>query len=75
VTGPVIVVVLAADHPARDEWVDDRARDEGAVPVSDATYRGRWRLPVPERTLVHVFADDATAEQLAADGLERDDDA
>jgi hypothetical protein len=67
------VVVLAADHPDRDAWVDDQARQAPAsvVEVSDATYQGVWRLPVPERTAVHLFADPGDVDKLTEIGLER----
>jgi hypothetical protein len=68
------VVVLAKDHPERDGWVDDQARTAppgDLVPISDETYQGRWRLPLPERTLVHVFAETGDVPDLERAGLER----
>lgn len=68
------MVVAAAEHRQRDGWVDDQARTAppgDLVEVSDETYRGLWRIPTPERTLVHVFADQVDAPALLRAGLEQ----
>ena len=55
-----LVVVLATDHPERDEWVDQQARAEaGGDP---GPYQGTLRIP-PDGALVHAFGD---AQMVAA---------
>jgi hypothetical protein len=68
------VVVLAVEHPERDEWVDDQARSAppgNLVPINDETYQGVWILPTPERPRVHLFALPEDIDRLFASGLER----
>jgi hypothetical protein len=68
------VIVLATEHPERDEWVDEQARSAPPghpVPISDETYQGVWIWPTPERPRVHLFAMPEDVDQLFADGGER----
>lgn len=68
------IAVLAVDHPERDEWVDEQARAAapgGLTEVCDRTYRGVWRLPSPERTPVHLFAEPDAVPVLLANDLRR----
>ncbi len=72
--GVPYVVVLADEHPDRDEWVDEHARAApGAlVEIGDETYQGLCRLPTPERPLVHLFADKGDVPALIEHGLTRE---
>jgi hypothetical protein len=60
---PALVLVLATDHPERDEWVNERAAEEarkGGFPL--APYQGTVDLPFPSGARVHLFAVDEDAE-------------
>jgi hypothetical protein len=54
----LVVLVQADEHPERDEWVDDRAREAQRVvqlvAVDAGHYRGVWVTPMGSP--VHVFA-------------------
>jgi hypothetical protein len=73
----VIHVALVSAYPTEAEaraaladpanYAPEYARHE----ASDAPYLGVWRMPLPEQTRVHVFAD-ITAEELAATGWTRE---
>jgi hypothetical protein len=70
----VYVVVLAAEHPERDEWVDEQARlaePPESVPINDETYQGVWIWPTPERPRVHLFALAEDVGQIFASGADR----
>ena len=53
-----VVLVLADEHPVRDMWVDEQARQTpgGVVPIGDDTYQGVGFAPYPDAPLVHLFA-------------------
>jgi hypothetical protein len=69
----VIHVALVSAYPAEAQARAALADPANYAPeyarhaASDAPYLGVWRMPVPERTRVHVFAD-TTAEDLEAIG-------
>jgi hypothetical protein len=67
------VIVQADGHPERDEDVDEMARRAppgGLVDIGAETYRGLWRLPTPERTVVHLYAIETDVPAILGLGLE-----
>lgn len=65
-----VVLVTAFEHPHRDEWVDDRAREAQQtvrlVPVDAEHYRGVWTTPYGAP--VHVFALSPDLVRLESEG-------
>lgn len=73
--GAALIAVLADEHPERDAWVDEQARNapglDLGIPINDETYQGVWRTPRPERTLCHLFALTEDLPRLVAAGFEK----
>lgn len=74
----MIHVALVSAYPTEAEGRAALADPSNYAPeyarfaASNAPYLGIWRMPVPERTTVHVFTD-AAAEDLEAAGWARED--